>query len=202
MTGRAVVSCGPRNRSGCGRNANSECRWRQGDHRARSEIVPEEITTSFAAPARPLTSSRCGRAVVKELRSENRVPNAISARTATAARSTARSRAAAATDARARFPPKMTPGRRMPFFAWLSDAIGQFHDGERRASRGTSQTETSTRTALDSAPAAHPRQARFRDKVADRYAARPVPDADVYARKPEITRRHLSPGAAVVKFGF
>lgn len=56
-------------------------------------------------------------------------------------------------------------------------------------------------TTIETFETALPREARFWDKIADRYAAKPVPDAEIYARKLEITRRYLTPESQVVEFG-
>ncbi len=42
---------------------------------------------------------------------------------------------------------------------------------------------------------------RFWDRIADRYAAKPVPDQSVYQRKLKITRDYLRPDMEVVEFG-
>ena len=42
---------------------------------------------------------------------------------------------------------------------------------------------------------------KFWDRIADRYAAKPVPDQAVYERKLEITRELLAPSAAVLEIG-
>lgn len=42
---------------------------------------------------------------------------------------------------------------------------------------------------------------RFWDRIADRYAAKPVPDRAVYERKLDITRALLHPGAQVLELG-
>ena len=42
---------------------------------------------------------------------------------------------------------------------------------------------------------------RFWDRIADRYAAKPVPDQAVYERKLQITRTLLHPQAEVLELG-
>lgn len=59
-------------------------------------------------------------------------------------------------------------------------------------------TALPTPAAPDPAP---PREARFWDRIADRYAAKPVPDAAVYAEKLAITRGYLTPDAQIVELG-
>ena len=56
-------------------------------------------------------------------------------------------------------------------------------------------------TATDKPDTAPVSGARFWDRIAERYAARPVPDAAVYARKLEITRRYLTPDSEIVEVG-
>ena len=43
--------------------------------------------------------------------------------------------------------------------------------------------------------------ARFWDKIADRYARRPVSDEDAYQKKLQITRQYLRPDMEVLEFG-
>ena len=43
--------------------------------------------------------------------------------------------------------------------------------------------------------------ARFWDRIAERYARKPVPDQAVYEKKLEITRAHLRPDMQVLEFG-
>lgn len=45
------------------------------------------------------------------------------------------------------------------------------------------------------------RTARFWDRIAERYAAKPVPDQGVYERKLAITREYLHPQAEVLELG-
>ena len=45
------------------------------------------------------------------------------------------------------------------------------------------------------------RDAKFWDKIAARYARRPVPDEAVYQRKLALTREYLRPGAHLLEFG-
>lgn len=44
-------------------------------------------------------------------------------------------------------------------------------------------------------------KARFWDKIADKYAARPVSDEAAYERKIEVTQGYLKPGMRVLEFG-
>ncbi len=44
-------------------------------------------------------------------------------------------------------------------------------------------------------------QARFWDRIAKKYATRPVPDEAIYQTKLEATRRYLRPGMKVLEFG-
>lgn len=46
-----------------------------------------------------------------------------------------------------------------------------------------------------------PREARFWDKIADKYAKKPVPDEAVYQEKLAITREFLNPETDVLEFG-
>ncbi len=46
-----------------------------------------------------------------------------------------------------------------------------------------------------------PTLAKFWDKVADKYAAQPVPDEEVYRIKLEMTREYLTPESEVYEFG-
>jgi len=46
-----------------------------------------------------------------------------------------------------------------------------------------------------------PREARFWDKIAPKYAAKPVPDEAIYAEKLRIVRSHLTPDSTVFEFG-
>jgi ubiquinone/menaquinone biosynthesis C-methylase UbiE len=45
------------------------------------------------------------------------------------------------------------------------------------------------------------RQARFWDRLAKRYAKKPVADEATYQRKLQITRDHLSPAMEILEFG-
>lgn len=56
-------------------------------------------------------------------------------------------------------------------------------------------------TTAETSPSTASKAARFWDRIADRYAAKPVPDAAVYARKLEITRRYLTPETDLVELG-
>jgi len=46
-----------------------------------------------------------------------------------------------------------------------------------------------------------PRAARFWNRLAKRYAAKPVPDIDAYARKLDVTRQYLKPDFSVLELG-
>ena len=55
--------------------------------------------------------------------------------------------------------------------------------------------------AQDSGHQAAGREARFWDRIAERYARKPVPDEAVYRRKLAITQRYLRPDMALLEFG-
>jgi 2-polyprenyl-3-methyl-5-hydroxy-6-metoxy-1,4-benzoquinol methylase len=46
-----------------------------------------------------------------------------------------------------------------------------------------------------------PTASRFWDRIADRYARKPVPDEAVYQKKLQLTRAHLRPDMRVLEFG-
>jgi cyclopropane fatty-acyl-phospholipid synthase-like methyltransferase len=46
-----------------------------------------------------------------------------------------------------------------------------------------------------------PTASRFWDRIADRYARKPVPDEAVYQKKLQLTRAHLRPDMHVLEFG-
>jgi ubiquinone/menaquinone biosynthesis C-methylase UbiE len=56
-------------------------------------------------------------------------------------------------------------------------------------------------TAIDDATMTRHPAARFWDKVAERYARRPVDDEAAYQHKLQVTRDYLTPGMTVLEFG-
>ncbi|MEQ8396607.1 class I SAM-dependent methyltransferase [Thalassobaculum sp.] len=56
-------------------------------------------------------------------------------------------------------------------------------------------------TTVDTVSTATPRSARFWDRIAERYAKKPVADEASYQRKLQITRSYLRPDMDVMEFG-
>lgn len=83
------------------------------------------------------------------------------------------------------------------------EVVGEAADGRRPPDHGSGQllpekpevnTNEGTIISTD-------RSARFWDRIAVRYAAKPVPDETVYERKLAITREYLNPQAKVLELG-